>query len=133
MSTTTLNKNAVEILSSVENAAGANKYAAIDLRTDQGGIVTVEFANSSSAPTAPCLCRVLIAHTDGATPTAGAAGAVWKQIWVMAGGLVVNEVVTTSFEVSASVQHLCLHFSGNTAQAVTVKANMSKVSSATSV
>lgn len=134
MSTTTLNKTARTIVAAgTSNAAGSTTRGTIDLRTAQGGFLTLKITNGGTGPTAQCVATVLVAHNDGATPAAAAAGADWKTIWVVAGGTSANGVTEQFLDVPAGVMHLEVQFSGNTGQAVTVEAFLSEVTSASSV
>jgi hypothetical protein len=132
MTTTTANKSARTIVASASNAAGATTRGTLDLRTAHGATVTVKLTNGATGPTVPCTCNILIAHDGGATPTAASAGAVWKTLWSFAGLTTNNGVFEQSIAIDASVMHLCVEFTANTAQAVTVEAFASETTSYTS-
>lgn len=134
MTDTTLLKTARTLVADgTSNAAGATTRGTIDLRTAQGGLLTLKITNGGTGPTAQCEGRVLVAHTDGATPAAGSAGAVWKTAWRFMGGTNAGAVTEQSFDVSPGTQHLEVEFTGNTGQAVTVSALMSEITKAVSV
>lgn len=133
MTTTTLNKNAVTVVASSSNAAAATTRGTIDLRTALGGLLTMKITNGATGPTAQCVCNILAAHNEAATPTAASAGADWKTLWSFGGGTTSNATTEQSFDVPQGVQHLEVEFTGNTVQAVTVEAILSKITSATTV
>ncbi len=122
-------KAAATIVASTSNAAGATTRGTIDLRTvDFGGLLTIKITNGATGPTASCEARVLVAHDDGATPAAASAGAAWKTDYVFSGGTAANDITEQSYNVIPGVQHLEIEFTGNTGQAVTVEAQMTRVS-----
>jgi len=122
-------KTARTIRSSTSNGAGSTTRATIDLRTVQGGgILTMKITNGGTGPTVQCEGRVLIAHNDGATPSAASAGSDWKTIASFGGGTANSEVTEFAMIVDPSVMHLEVEFTGNTGQAVTVEAYMSELS-----
>ena len=131
MSTTTLIKAARTLVATgTSNATSGVTRGTIDLRTSQGGILTGKITNGATGPTAQCEMRILVAHNDGATPSAASAGANWKTIARFGGGTTANAVSEFSFGVDPGVQHLEVEFIGNTGQAVTVEASMSEIISA---
>lgn len=132
MSTTTLTKNARTLVAAAtSNGAGSTTRGTLDLRTAQGGLLTMKISNGGTGPNAQCEGRVLIAHTSGATPTAASAGADWKTLWTFSGGIAANAVTEQSFTIDASVMHLEVEFTGNTGQSVTVEAYASEITNAT--
>ena len=134
MTTTTLTKTARTLVAaSTSNSAGGTTRGTLDLRTAQGGLLTMKIANGCTGPTAQCEGRVLIAHDSGATPAAASAGVNWKTLWVFGGGTTASAVTEQSIEVGPGVMHLEVEFTGNTGQAVTVEAFMSEISSALTV
>ena len=133
MSTTTLNKNAVTVVTSGSNAAGATTSGTIDLRTALGGLLTMKITNGATGPTVQAVCNILATHNEGATPTAASAGADWKTLWSFGGGTTANAVTEQSFDIPQGVMHLEVEFTGNTGQAVTVEAILSKITSASTV
>lgn len=133
MTTTTLTKTARTLIASISNAVGAVKQGAIDLRSAQGGILTLKITNGATGPTVPCTANVLIAHNNGSTPAVASAGADWKTLWSFAGSTGNSATVERSIEIGPGVMHLEVEFIGNTAQAVTVEAYFSEITDAQSV
>lgn len=127
MTTTTAVKAARTLVASASLAAGGTTRGTLDMRADHGGMLTMRITNGATGPTVQCEGRVLIAHNDGATPTAASEGADWKTLFRFGGGIAANAVTPTSFDVPAGVQHLEVEFTGNTGQAVTVEAFMSEI------
>ena len=103
------------------NAAGANTYATLDLRGKFGGELTVKITNGASGPTAQAIATVLAAHNDGATPTAGPAGADWKTIYTVGNGTSAGTIGEWAVTISGR-QHLEVWIGGNAGQAVTCEA-----------
>lgn len=114
-------------------AAGGVVRGVVDLRTAQGGLLTMKITNGGTGPSVQCEGRVLVAHSTGSSPAPGAAGAVWKTLWAFGGGTVSAQVTEQSFDVSPGIMHLEVEFTGNTAQAVTVEAYLSEITNAVSV
>lgn len=133
MSLTTLTKTARTVVASVSNSAAGTTRGTLDLRTAQGGMLTMKLTNGGTGPTVQCEGRVLVAHSAGTTPAAGAAGADWKTLWAFGGGTTANTVTEQSFVVDASIMHLEVEFTGNTGQAVTVEAFLSEITNASTV
>lgn len=133
MTTTTLNKNAITVVASGSNAAGATTRGTVDLRTALGGLLTMKITNGATGPTLQCQCNILAAHNEGATPTAASAGSDWKTLCSFGGGTASTVSTEQSFDVPQGVQHLEVEFTGNTGQAVTVEALLSKTTSASTV
>ena len=134
MTDTTLLKTARTLVAAgTSNAASATTRGVLDLRTAQGGLLTLKITNGATGPTAQCEGRILVAVNDGATPTAASAGADWKTIWRFGGGTTANAVTEQSLEIAPGVQHLEVEFTGNTGQAVTVEAYLSEITKAVSV
>lgn len=130
MATTTLTKNARTLVSAgTSNTAGSTTRGTVDLRTAQGGILTMKITNGATGPTVQCEGRVLVAHNGGATPTAASAGTDWKTVWRFGGGTANNGVTEQSYVVDAGVMHLEVEFTGNTGQTVTVEAFLSEITS----
>lgn len=127
MSTTTLTKAARTLVASTSNAVGATQRGVRDLRTSQGGILTGKITNGATGPSAQCEMRVLIAHNDGATPAAGAAGADWKTVQRFGGGTTANAVSEFVYQVDPGIQHIEVEFTGNVGQSVTVEAFMTEI------
>lgn len=133
MSTTTLTKaHRTLIAAGTSNAAGGSTLGTpVDLRTAQGGLLTVKLTNGASGPTAPAVVNVLVAHTSGATPAAGGAGADWKTLWTFSGVTTANGVVEQAISIDPAVMHLGIQVTGNTGQAVVCEAFLSEITSAT--
>lgn len=134
MTTTTLIKTPRTIVAAgTSNTAGGTTRGTVDLRTAQGGMLTLKITNGATGPTVQCEARILVAHNVGATPAAAAAGADWKTVWKF-GGSTNNAVVTEqNYVVDAGVMHLEVEFTGNTGQAVTVEAYLSEITSVSTV
>ena len=131
MSTTTLTKAARELVAAAtSNAAGATTRGALDLRTTQGGLLTMKITNGGTGPTVQCEGRVLVAHNAGTTPTAASAGTDWKTVWKFGGGTTASAITEQSMTIDPAVMHVEVEFTGNTGQAVTVEAFMSEISNA---
>lgn len=131
MTTTTLNKNVVTVVASSSNAAGATTRGTVDLRTALGGTLTMKITNGAIGPSAQCQCNILIAHNEGSTPAAASAGVDWKTLWSFGGGTTSNATTEQSFDIPQGAMHFEIEFTGNTGQAVTVEAILSKITSAT--
>lgn len=128
MSTSTLTKNARTVVAAgTSNAAGGVTRGVVDLRTAHGGLLTMKIINGGTGPTVQCEGRVLVAHTSGATPAVGSAGADWKTIWKFAGGTTSSATTEQSITIDPAVMHLEVEFTGNTGQAVTVEAFLSEI------
>ncbi len=133
MSTTTLTVSSPVnlVAAGTSNATGATTRGTADMRGSLGGFLQLKITNGATGPTAQCEGRVLVAHTTGATPAAASAGADWKTIWRFGGGTANNGVTESgAIEVPFGAQHVEVEFTGNTGQAVTVEAVMTKVASA---
>ena len=134
MPTTTLTKNPRTLVAAAtSNAATATTRGTLDLRTAQGGLLTLKITNGATGPTVQCEGRVLVAHTAGATPAAASAGADWKTLWRFGGGVTANAVTEQSMVLDPSVMHLEVEFTGNTGQAVLVEAFLSEITSVATV
>ena len=134
MPTTTLTKT-VDVLIPIgtSNAAGSTTRGTADLRTAQGGLLTVKLTNGATGPTVAATCNILVAHTTGATPTASSRGADWKTIWSFAGSTSNNAIVESPpIELGPGVMHVCVEVTGNTGQAVVCEALLSEITSAVS-
>jgi len=130
MSSTTLVKTARTVVASVSRAAGAAATrGTLDLRTAQGGVLTMKITNSGTLGV-QCEGRVLIAHNAGATPTAASAGTDWKTLWKFGGGVTSGYVTEQSMTVDPGVMHLEVEFHGNTTNAAVVEAYFSEITSA---
>lgn len=131
MTKTTLTKTPRSLIPSGNNAAGATTRGTLDLRTAQGGLLTLKITNGATGPTAQCQANILAAHNSGVTPAAASAGADWKTLWSFGGGTTANAVTEQSMEIGPGVMHLEVEFTGNTGQAVTVEAFFSEITDAT--
>ena len=133
MSTTTLVKAARTLIAAgTSNAAGATTRGTVDLRTAQGGLLTIK-TNNTGTLGVQAEARVLIAHNTGTTPTAASAGADWKTVYVIGTGTVSGVTNEWSYRVPADVHHLEVEITGNTTNAVTCEAFLSETVSAVSV
>lgn len=131
MTTTTLTKTPRTLIAAAtSNAAGSTTRGTADLRTAQGGMLTVKVTNGATGPTVPATVNILIAHDAGATPTAAAAGADWKTIWSFAASTGNNAVTEQSITIDTAVMHVEVEVTGNTAQGVTCEAYLSEITSA---
>lgn len=134
MTTTTLTKTPRTIIAAgTSNSAGGTTRGTVDLRTAQGGILTVKLTNGATGPTVAATCNILIAHNSGATPTPASAGADWKTLWPFAGTTANNGITEQSIEIGPGVMHLEVEVTGNTGQAVTCEAFLSEITSASTV
>ena len=133
MSTTTLTKTPRTLIAAgTSNAAGATTRGVVDLRTAQGGLLTIK-TNNTGALGVQAEARVLIAHNAGATPAAASAGADWKTVYALGTGIVSGAVNEWSYRVPVEVMHLEVEVTGNTTNAVTCEAFLSEISNAVSV
>ena len=67
MTTTTLTKTPRTLIAaSTSNSAGGTTRGTVDLRTAQGGILTVKLTNGGTGPTVQATANILIAHDSGA-------------------------------------------------------------------
>lgn len=125
-----LTKTARTIVASSSNAAGSTTRGTLNMNSVQGGgMLTFKITNGGTGPTTQCVCNVLIAH-NSSLPAAGSAGSTWKTMFSYNGGLVANNITEYAFPIDPSVMCLCVEFTGNTGQAVTVEAFMSELTSA---
>ena len=130
MTTTTLTKTPRTLIAaSTSNAAGSSTRGTADLRTAQGGLLTVKVTNGATGPTVPATVNILVAHNSGATPAAASAGADWKTIWSFAASTGNNVVTEQSITIDPAVMHLEVEVTGNTGQAVTCEAYLSEITS----
>lgn len=131
MTATTLTKTPRTLISAgTSNAAGSTTRGTVDLRTKQGGLLTVKLTNGGTGPTVQATCNILVAHNSGATPTAASAGTDWKTILSFGGGTTNSAVTEQSMDVSPGVMHLEVEVTGNTGQAVTCEAFLSEITDA---
>lgn len=131
MTATTLTKTPRTLISAgTSNGAGSTTRGTVDLRTAQGGLLTVKLTNGGTAPTIQATCNILVAHNAGATPPAAIAGTNWKTVWSFGGGTTNSAVTEQSWDVPPGVMHLEVEVTGNTAQAVTCEAFLSEITDA---
>lgn len=131
MTTTTLTKTARTLIAAgTSNAAGATTRGTVDLRTKQGGLLTIKLTNGGTGPTVQATCNILVAHDAGAMPTAASAGTAWKTVWSFGGGTTNSAITEQSWDVPPGVMHLEVEVTGNTGQAVTCEAFLSEISDA---
>lgn len=134
MTTTTLTKTARTLIAAAtSNAAGATTRGTVDLRTKQGGLLTIKLTNGATGPTVVATCNVLVAHNAGTTPTAASAGTDWKTIWSFSGATGNSAVAEQSIEIGPGVMHLEVEVTGNTGQAVVCEAFLSEITDAQGV
>lgn len=135
MTTTTLTKAPRTLIAAgTSNAAGASTLGTpVDLRTAQGGMMTVKLTNGTTGPTVAATVSVLIAHNSGASPAAAAAGVDWKTLCKFSGLLSANGIVEQAVPIDPAVMHVNVLVTGNTGQAVACEAYLSEVSSVSSV
>lgn len=134
MSSTTLVKTPRTIIAAgTSNAAGSTTRGTVDLRTTQGGTLTIKLTNGATGPTLAATVNVLMAHNSGSTPAAASAGADWKTIWSFTGTTANNGITEQPFDVGPGVMHLEVEVTGNTGQAVTCEAFLSEITSASTV
>lgn len=126
MSTAT--KNARTVVASVSNSAGSTQRGRVDLTTALGGLLTMKMTNGATGPTVQCTANVLVAH-NATQPAAGSAGTDWKTIFSVGNGVANNAVGEWRVDVPLGAMQLEVEFTGNTAQAVTVEAYLSEVTS----
>ena len=125
-----LTKTARTIVASASNAAAATTRGTLDMNSVQGGgFLTIKMTNGGTGPTVQCNANVLIAH-NGSIPAAASAGTNWKTIASYGGGTTASAVTEIGMPIDPSIMCLEVEFTGNTAQAVTVEAYLSELTSA---
>lgn len=133
MSTTTLVKAARTLIAAgTVNAAAGTTRGVVDLRTSQGGLLTMKTVNGGTLG-AQAEVRILIAHSTGASPAAASAGIDWKTVYVLGTGTVSGTVNEWSYRVPSDVMHLEVEVTGNTTNSVTCEAFLSETVNAVSV
>ena len=115
------------IAAGTSNAAGATTRGTADMRSSYGGMLTIKIVNATTGPTIQAVANILMSHTDGATPAAGAAGADWKTIFSVGNGITANTVGEWSMPIDPSINHIEVEVTGNTGQPVTCEAFITKV------
>ena len=121
-------KTARTLVASTANGAGSTTRGRLDLTTAFGGTLTLKITNGATGPTAQAVANVLIAH-NATLPAAGSAGVDWKTIFSAGNGTTANAVGEWSLDIPIGVMQLEVEFTGNTAQAVTVEAYFSELTS----
>jgi hypothetical protein len=106
---------------------------AVDMRTNQGGLLTVKITNGVTGPTTAPTINILVAHTDGATPALDSKGAVWKTLWSFTGDITNNSVTEQSISIDPAVMHLEVEIVGHVANAVVAEAILSEIVNSLSV
>jgi len=132
MSVTSNTQNARTLVATVANAAAGTTRGGVDLATKFGGFLTLRMVTGATAPTAQCICTVLVAHA-ATLPTLGSSGAVWKPIFTFGSGTLANITTDQSIAIDPAIMQLSVEFTGNTGQAVTCEAYLSEFTSYTTV
>ena len=117
------------ITEGTSNAAGASARGTADMRQSYGGMLTIKITNGVTPPTIQAVANILMCHSDGATPAAAAAGTDWKTIFSVGNGVTANTVGEWSMPIDASINHIEVEITGNTGQAVTCEAFVTKIPS----
>ena len=134
MTTTTLTKSVVTLIAAgTSNAINGTTRGTADMRTSIGGLLTIKLTNGATGPTAQAVANILISHNTGATPTAASAGADWKTVYQVGNGTLANTIGEWTYNVPAGAMHIEVEITGNTGQAVTCEAFLSRLDSAASV
>lgn len=116
------------IAAGTSNGAGSTTRGTLSLGTALGGVLTVKIANGATGPTVPATANVLVAH-NGTAPTAGSAGVDWKTLTSVQHNTTNSATGEWFFDIPTAVMSLEVEFTGNTAQAVTVEAFFSELTS----
>lgn len=117
------------VAAATSNAAAGTTRGTIDLKATYGGMLTLKMTNGATAPTVQCVANVLISH-NAILPAAASAGADWKTMYTIGGGLVINGITELSIPIDSSIMNLEVEFTGNTGQAVVVESFLSELTSA---
>ena len=134
MTTTTLTKSVVALIAAgTSNAISGTTYGTADLRTSIGGLLTIKITNGATGPTAQAVANILISHNTGATPAATSKGTDWKTVYQVGNGTVATTIGEWTYNVPAGAMHIEVEITGNTGQAVTCEAFLSRLDSAASV
>jgi len=121
------------IAAGTSNASGATTRGAVDMRTNQGGLLTIKITNGATAPTTAPTVNILVAHNDGASPALGSRGADWKTLWSFTGDITNNSITEQSISIDPATMHLEVEVTGNTPSAVTCEAFLSEIVNSLSV
>jgi hypothetical protein len=117
------------VAAATSNAAAGTTRGTIDLEAAYGGTLTLKMINGATGPTIQCVANVLIAH-NATLPAAASAGADWKTMYTIGGGVTANAVTEIAIPIDTSIMCLEIEFTGNTGQAVVVEAFLSELTSA---
>jgi len=121
-------KTGSSVVASVANTAGSTTRGVVSLGTHLGGILTFKMTNGATGPGEQCVANVLVAHA-GTAPAAGSAGANWKTVYSISGSTANNDITEGNYVFGIEVMSLEIEFKGNTAQSVTVEADISVANS----
>lgn len=110
------------IAAATSNAAAATTRGTADVRTQDGGIVTIKLTNGGTGPTLQAEARILISHNTSTTPTAASRGTDWKTVYRIGGGVTASDITEMSWEFGPGVCHIEVEVTGNTGQAVVCEA-----------
>jgi len=116
------------VAAATSNAAAGTTRGTLQLSTAMGGILTFKMTNGATGPTVQCSANVLVAH-NASLPTAASAGTDWKTVYSVGNGTTANTVGEWNYTVGPAVGNLEVEFTGNTAQAVTVEAFLTELTS----
>ena len=132
---TTLAKNVRVLIAAGTSVAVSPDVVrgAVDLRTAQGGLLTIKLTNGATGPTVAPQVNILIAHNEGATPALASKGADWKTLWSFAGDTTANSITEQSISIDPACMHVEVEVTGNTGQAVVCEAILSEITSSLSV
>ena len=111
------------------NATGGTTRGTADMRSSYGGMLTIKITNGANGPTIQAVANILMSHSDAATPTAASAGVDWKTLFSVGNGVTANAVGEWSMPIDASINHIEVEITGNTGQAVTCEAFITKIPS----
>ena len=134
MTTTTLTKSVVTLIAAgTSNAINGTTRGTADMRTSIGGLLTIKITNGATGPTAQAVANILISHNTSATPAAASKGTDWKTVYQVGNGVLANTIGEWTYNVPAGAMHIEVEITGNTGQAVTCEAFLSRLDSAASV
>ena len=117
------------IAAATSNAVSGTTRGTADMRSSYGGMLTIKITNGATGPTVQAVANILMSHSDGATPEAASAGADWKTIFSVGNGVTANTVGEWSMPIDPSINHIEVEITGNTGQAVTCEAFVTKIPS----
>jgi hypothetical protein len=117
---TTVTKTARTLQSSASNAAAATTTSsALDLTTAPAALAVARITNGSTGPTLGCEF-ILDISTDAAN---------WRELSRQLAGTTANTTYDFVVEIPPAAMHLRSRFTGNTAQPVTVEAQLHELTS----